>query len=125
MVGFVGAEDDVTHLINRILDDNIFGGGGDKDLFSSVSKDGDRWEGWFRHRRIRYHHEPEKGIVFLQFSTAPVMQSWLSGGSGDEHRDGRLDFFLGERDSDDLRGLLLMFSVSYFQFTSGIDFVLS
>ncbi|CAA7410544.1 unnamed protein product [Spirodela intermedia] len=113
VVGFVGAEDDVAHLINRILDASIFGAGGDKDLYSAVSKDGDQWEEWFRHRRIRYYHEQEKGIVFLQFSTAPVMQSWLSGGSGDERWDGRLDSFLEESDSDDLRGLLLMFSVCH------------
>ncbi|CAA6673318.1 unnamed protein product [Spirodela intermedia] len=41
------------------------------------------------------------------------MQPWLSGGSGDERWDGRLDSFLEESDSDDLRGLLLMFSVCH------------
>ena len=103
MVGFVGPEDEVCVLINRILDSSVFG---DKDLQLDCSKGVEGWEGWFRHRSIRYYHESDRGIVFLQFYSAPVVQSWSGGDDG-------LDCDLEQHDSDDLRGLLLMFSVSF------------
>ncbi|XP_078446181.1 uncharacterized protein LOC144715161 isoform X2 [Wolffia australiana] len=111
VIGFVGPENEVTHLINRILDARVFGAGVEKDLFSNGD---DELARWFRHRGIRYHHESDKGIVYLQFYSETLLESCVADGLLDNSgRDGRVDLCLEQRDSDDLRGLLLMFSICH------------
>ncbi|KAJ0966652.1 hypothetical protein J5N97_023569 [Dioscorea zingiberensis] len=109
VVGFVGAPD-AAHLINRILDANVFGSGNlAKDLASNLPEITFR-KGWFQRRRISYHHDEEKGLVFLHFSSASSLidSTRLDAGSGEG-----LASVLEEREADDLRGMLLMFLVCH------------
>ncbi|XP_042417925.1 uncharacterized protein LOC122006474 [Zingiber officinale] len=115
VVGFVGSRSSIesTHLINRILDANVFGSGNlDKDLFASRLKSSRRGEEWFRHRRISYHHEKEKGVVFLQFSSS-LSQLSLPSASRIVEGEYASASALEELEADDLRGMLFMFSVCH------------
>ncbi|KAJ6739620.1 AMPLIFIED IN BREAST CANCER 2-RELATED [Salix koriyanagi] len=68
-----------THLINRVLDSNAFGSGHlDKALFA----DEDEVKDWLKKRRISYYHEEEKGFLFLQFCSTPVIHGLSNSGSG-------------------------------------------
>ncbi|XP_077253188.1 uncharacterized protein LOC143892451 [Tasmannia lanceolata] len=100
VVGFIGRNsDDVTYLINRILDANVFGSGNlDKHLEEKENK------GSFR---LSYYYEEEKGIVFLHFQPSSSFLSGLDLG------DSSLDSILEENESEDLKGMLLMFSVCH------------
>lgn len=93
VVGIVGrSSDDVTQLLNRILDARVFGPGGrDHDLFSR-SRDGDE-SGIPSPHRLSYYHEEGKGVVYVQLS-------YLNEGP------------LVDAQSDDLKAMLLMFCVS-------------
>ncbi|GLT81730.1 hypothetical protein SLE2022_001650 [Rubroshorea leprosula] len=106
VVGFIARRpDDSSHLINQVLDSNVFGSGR-MDRVLSVDKE--EVEGWFRRRRISYHHEEDKGILFLQFcpTSCPVFDgSWCSGSGSDEVVD--------EPELGNLQGLLFMFSVCH------------
>ncbi|KAK3014908.1 hypothetical protein RJ639_008276 [Escallonia herrerae] len=110
VVGFIGRHDaDVTQLINRILDSNLFGSGGfDKTLGVEKEEVNEELKDWFKTRKISYYHEEEKGVLYLQFSSnsCPVMEGFLRGQSG-------FDSVLEERELDDLQGLLFMFSVCH------------
>ncbi|ONK79468.1 uncharacterized protein A4U43_C01F6670 [Asparagus officinalis] len=96
VVGFVGSKPTTspTHLINRVLDANIFGSDAAKDLHR------------FRRHRITYYCEDSsssnnKGILFLNLAFS------LSEGS---------DYSLKEEEEfefDHLQGLLFMFSVCH------------
>ncbi|XP_073012349.1 uncharacterized protein [Typha latifolia] len=115
VVGFIGSKPttDVTHLINRILDAGVFGSGGlDKDLVTTQSELGLGEEDWFRWRRISYYHDPEKGMVFLQFSSlvSPLVLLSLSQTGGGH--DGAASV-LEDWEAGDLRGMLFMFSVCH------------
>ncbi|KAJ6708373.1 AMPLIFIED IN BREAST CANCER 2-RELATED [Salix viminalis] len=85
-----------THLINRVLDSNAFGSGHlDKALFA----DKDEVKDWLKKRRISYYHEEEKGFLFLQFCSTPIIHGFSNSGSG-----------LEELEFEELQGLLFMFS---------------
>lgn len=98
VVGFVGSRPttDAAHLINRIIDADIFGSAA-KDLPLCC----------FRHHRISYYYDSaspsayDKGILFLLLSSS---SSSLSS-SSEEQQD--------EFESDLLRGMLFMFSVCH------------
>lgn len=97
----------MSHLINRIIDANVFGSGNlDRNLPPHL--DDEEKRSWFRMHRISYYYFEEKGIVFLQLSSpqCPLMPSSASVAKP------RLDSIIDEHDSEDLRGMLLMFSVS-------------
>ncbi|XP_043699809.1 uncharacterized protein LOC122650459 [Telopea speciosissima] len=115
VVGFIGRrEDDVTQLINRILDANVFGSGNlDKRFQVRLRSTGEEDLGhaakdWFRSRRISYYHEEEKGIIFLQFSSiqCPAFERLSESSPGFES-------VLEECEFGDLQGMLVMFSVCH------------
>ncbi|XP_017696661.2 protein smg8-like [Phoenix dactylifera] len=115
VVGFLGsrATTDVSHLINRILDANVFCSGGlDKDLFHPRSDGVGQEEEWFRRRRISYYHDAEKGMVFLQFSSSLSLLSLLASSQTDGGGDGSASI-LEQSEAEDLRGMLFMFSVCH------------
>ncbi|KAG1361350.1 putative ovule protein [Cocos nucifera] len=104
---------DISHPINRILDCTVFDSGGlDKELFLSRSDVIGRKQDWFQRRRISYHHEAERGMVSLQFSSSLspplLLASSRTDGGGDESAS-----VVEQCETDDLRGMLFMFSVSY------------
>ncbi|CAM8878721.1 unnamed protein product [Rhodiola kirilowii] len=108
VVGFIGQRsDDVTQLINRILDANVFGSGKvDRSLV--LEKDGEVSEElrrWLKWHRISYYHEEERGILFLQFASV----DWLELGEETVEFDSAVeDWELGN-----YKGMLLMFSVCH------------
>ncbi|KAJ4806031.1 Protein SMG8 [Rhynchospora pubera] len=115
VVGFVGSSSstDLSQLINRIVNSNTFGSGRlDKDLIGSNGSD------WFRHRKVSYHFDAEKGIVFLQFSSSLSsleslsMSSSSSSSSSSYWVDGSVPE-LEESELEDLKGMLFMFSVCH------------
>ncbi|RWR92234.1 hypothetical protein CKAN_02144300 [Cinnamomum micranthum f. kanehirae] len=109
VVGFIGRSfTQLSHLINRIIDANVFGSGNlDRNLPPHL--DDEEKRSWFRMHRISYYYLEEKGIVFLQLSSpqCPLMPSSASVAKP------RLDSIIDEHDSEDLRGMLLMFSVCH------------
>ncbi|XP_058108313.1 uncharacterized protein LOC131251562 isoform X2 [Magnolia sinica] len=136
VIGFIGRRsDDTSQLINRILDGNVFGSGNlDRDLASGFHKlqleeeeTGPRLR---PHPRIGYYYEEEKGIVFLQFEPSFSPSTSLcsiTDGSSSLAADGRevcLYSVLEEQDSDDLLGMLVMFSVCHaiIYLTEGLRF---
>ncbi|KAF6167693.1 hypothetical protein GIB67_017188 [Kingdonia uniflora] len=106
VVGFIGSrEDDVTQLINRVVEDNVFGSGNlDKPFLIS-----DEMRERFKSRRISYYADEEKGMVFLQF----VCGSWTK--LVEESSSSRLglDSMFDEEEFGDLQGMLVMFSVCH------------
>lgn len=107
-VGFVGSSSstDLSQLINRIIDSNIFGSGRlDRDLLGPNGSD------WFKNRKVSYHFDAEKDIVFLQFSSSlsPLGSRILSGSS--DWVNGFVPE-LEDSELEDLKGMLFMFSVS-------------
>ncbi|KAF8396517.1 hypothetical protein HHK36_018141 [Tetracentron sinense] len=117
VVGFIGrSEDDVTQLINRILDSNVFGSGNLDQKFHAESndfgkdelRDREELKNWFLNRRISYYYEEEKGIVFLQLASTrcPAMEGLSDSSLG-------YDFVLEEHEFGDLQGMLIMFSVCH------------
>ncbi|XVF05303.1 hypothetical protein REPUB_Repub05bG0160500 [Reevesia pubescens] len=106
VVGFISRRpDDSSQLINRVIDSNVFGSG---QMDRLLYLDKDELKDWFKHRRLSYYHEEDKGILFLQFCSngCPVFDGSLGPGSG-------LDGVLEEREFGDLQGLLFMFSVCH------------
>ncbi|XP_023534099.1 uncharacterized protein LOC111795761 [Cucurbita pepo subsp. pepo] len=102
VVGFIGRRpDDSIQLINRVIDSNVFGSG---KLDKKLDVEKEEVRDWFKRRRISYHHEEERGILFLQFSS---------------HRgsvfDAEIDYdsAIEEHDFGDLQGMLFMFSVCH------------
>ncbi|KAA8544138.1 hypothetical protein F0562_022226 [Nyssa sinensis] len=110
VVGFIGRRHvDVTQLINRILDGNVFGSGNlDKSFCIDIEGISEEVKDWFKCRRISYYHEDEKGILYLQFSSTgcPAMEGFSESSSG-------FDSVLEEREFGDLQGILFMFSVCH------------
>ncbi|KAL5709778.1 hypothetical protein ACHQM5_020424 [Ranunculus cassubicifolius] len=102
VVGFIGcesSEDQLSQLINRILDDNVFGSGHrDTHFKADVLKD------WFHFRKISYYYDDEKGVVFLQFAS-----NWRDFAVELE------DSVVEEEEFGDLQGMLLMFSFRMLQ----------
>ncbi|KAK9279848.1 hypothetical protein L1049_013530 [Liquidambar formosana] len=111
-VGFIGRRpDDLTQLINRILDSNVFGSG-NLDTDWSIEKEGlgEEVKSWFKRRRISYYHEEEKGILFLQLcpTRCPAMEEGFS-----EESHSGLDSAVEEHEFGDRQGMLFMFSVCH------------
>ncbi|KAK9168580.1 hypothetical protein Syun_000720 [Stephania yunnanensis] len=111
VVGFIGRGDTgvVGQLIDRIIDGNVFGSGGTDTEFPTglrgVFVDDETEEGaedWFRWRRISYHYEEEKGMVFLQFVRSRVLVSEGVDLAAEE-----------DQEFGDLQGMLFMFSVCH------------
>ncbi|CBI17132.3 unnamed protein product, partial [Vitis vinifera] len=106
VVGFIGRRpDDVSHLMNRILDLNAFGSG---NLEKGLCIEKEEVKGWFESRRISYYHDEEKGILFLQYCSTgcPAMEGFLQ-------TDWGFDSALEEREFGDLQGMLFMFAVCH------------
>lgn len=111
VVGFIGRRHgDVSQVINRILDSNVFGSGrADSPLGISLENQHllltDQLKHWFNNRRISYHLDELKNLLFLQMSstTCPAMRS-LSG----------VDSLLDDQYFGDLQGMLFMFTVNSF-----------
>lgn len=107
VVGFIGERsDDVTQLMNRILDANVFGSGKmDRSLVDGdvceVSEELKRWLKW---HRVRYFHEVEKGILFLQFASVELLDL--------VDEDVEFETAVEDWEVGNLQGMLLMFSVS-------------
>ncbi|VFQ67228.1 unnamed protein product [Cuscuta campestris] len=110
VVGFIGKRQaDVTGLINRIIDSNVFGSGGlDRPFRIENLGIGEEVKSWFRYRDISYYHDNEKGILYLQFSSIrfPVME---------EHMGSRMGFdsILEDYEFGDLQAMLFIFSVCH------------
>ncbi|XP_020680209.1 uncharacterized protein LOC110097908 [Dendrobium catenatum] len=113
VVGFLGSKPstDLTHLINRLLDDNVFGSANlEKNIPTSLIPDA---TDWFDRRRIGYHYEPEKGMVYLLYSpSSPSRLLLLSSSTSDERDEGAISV-LEECEAEDIRYMLLMFSVCH------------
>ncbi|XP_061345397.1 uncharacterized protein LOC133291191 [Gastrolobium bilobum] len=110
VVGFIARRhDDSAHLINRVIDSNVFASGNlDKPLFV----DDDEARDWFKRRRISYFHDHDKGILFLQFCSTLCPAIHGSGGGGPETAPG-FDSVVEEHDFGDLQGMLFMFFVCH------------
>jgi protein SMG8 len=111
-VGFMGSSSsaDLCQLINRVIDSNTFGSGRlDRDLLGSDGSD------WFRNRKVSYHFDAEKSIVFLQFSSSLSPLSSLTLSRSSDRVNGSMPE-LEESELDDLKGMLFMFSVSFYIF---------
>ncbi|PSR95225.1 hypothetical protein CEY00_Acc25982 [Actinidia chinensis var. chinensis] len=110
VVGFIGRRSgDVTQLINRVLDANVFGSGNCDQNFCTQKVDiNEEVKNWFNCRQISYCHDSEKGIMYLQLSSTgcPAMEDFLESSSSSPS----FDLVLEERDFGDLRGMLFMFS---------------
>ncbi|KAL8214331.1 hypothetical protein R6Q57_003780 [Mikania cordata] len=112
VVGFVGRRKaDVSQLINRIIDDNVFGSG-NTDVALGFEKTGEivseEVKDWFARRQISYYHEEAKGVLYLQFcsSKCPEMEGFLEVQSG-------FDSDFEKQEFGDLQGMLFMFSVCH------------
>ncbi|KAL7616685.1 hypothetical protein Lser_V15G02427 [Lactuca serriola] len=112
VVGFVGRrKGDVSQLINRIVDANVFGSG-DADVALGFEKTGeivtDEVKDWFKQRQISYYHEETKGVLYLQFCSTkcPVMEGFSEVPSG-------FDSVFEKQEFGDLQGMLFMFSVCH------------
>lgn len=111
VVGFIGQRHyDVTQLINRIVDANVFGSGNCDTPFRIDKQEllNEEIEEWFKSRSISFYFEEEKGILYLQFSSisCPVMEGVLGSTAMG------FDSILEDRKFGDLQGMLFMFSVS-------------
>ncbi|KNA24790.1 hypothetical protein SOVF_012360 [Spinacia oleracea] len=113
VVGFIGRRHtDVSQLINRILDSNVFGSGrSDTPLGISPDENGevtDEAKRWFSNRRISYYHDKPRNLLFLQMcsTNCPAKCSYSCFGSG-------FDSVVEEQDFDDLQGMLFMFTVCH------------
>ncbi|CAH9094554.1 unnamed protein product [Cuscuta europaea] len=110
VVGFIGKRQaDVTGLINRIIDSNVFGSGGlDRPFRIDRLEIGEEVQSWFRSRDISYYHDDEKGILYLQFSSTrcPAMEV------DTESRMG-FDSIFEDYEFGDLQAMLFIFSVCH------------
>ncbi|KAK9691206.1 hypothetical protein RND81_09G182900 [Saponaria officinalis] len=109
VIGFIGRRhSDVSELLNRILDAQIFGSSRPLDTPLRVPVDDEVSDGvkeWFDRRSISYYHDRDKGVVFLQSSSlnCPAMVSVF------EFDDSVVD----DREFGDLQAMLFMFTVCH------------
>lgn len=107
VVGFISRRhDDSTHLLNRVIDSNVFASG---NLDKPLLVDDEEATEWFKRRRISYFHDRDKGILFLQLSSTRCPATHAS----PEPSPG-FDSVVEEHEYSDLQGMLFMFSVSRF-----------
>ncbi|KAL8153735.1 hypothetical protein V2J09_011495 [Rumex salicifolius] len=107
VVGFIGRrEGDVSQLINRVVDSDAFGSGNRR---RSLPIEGGELRDWFESRAIAYHHDEEKGILYLQMCSTKcpaVSSQWMAGNSN-------FDSPVEEHEFGDLQGMLFMFTVCH------------
>ncbi|KAL3849568.1 hypothetical protein ACJIZ3_011450 [Penstemon smallii] len=103
VVGFIGnRHDDVAHLMNKIIDSNVFGSG---NLDTPLRFEEPDIVKWFEKRKLSFYHDEEKGILYLQFSMARTFPVNAVGS--------QFESVLEEQELGDLQGLLFMFSVCH------------
>ena len=111
VVGFIGRRPDTTtHLLNQIIDANVFGSG---NLDKSLPIEKEELRDWFKWRRISYYHQHQKGILFLHFSSNLCPASF-NGLSELSSKGSGFSSALEDHEFRDLQGMLFMFSVSFF-----------
>ncbi|KAJ0690679.1 putative protein SMG8 [Helianthus annuus] len=109
VVGFIGRrKSDVSQLINRIVDDNVFGSG-NADVALGFDKTGeisDEVKDWLKEREISYYCEEAKGVLYLQLccSKCPVFDRFS------EEVPSGFDSVFEKMEFGDLKGMLFMFS---------------
>lgn len=103
----------MSQLINRVIDDNVFGSG-NADVELGYEKTGEvvseEVRVWFKEREISYWCDEGKGVLYLQMccSKCPVIEQDVEDGlSG-------FDSVFEKQEFGDLQGMLFMFSVSLF-----------
>jgi protein SMG8 len=107
VIGFIARRhDDSTHLLNRVIDSNVFASG---NLDKPLLVDDEEAKEWFKRRRISYFRDRDKGILFLHFSSTRC----CSVHDSFEPSVG-FDSVVEEHEFGDLQGMLFMFSVSCF-----------
>ncbi|KAL8159416.1 LOW QUALITY PROTEIN: hypothetical protein V2J09_000953 [Rumex salicifolius] len=108
VVGFIGRrEGDVSQLVNRVVDSDAFGSGNRRRSLPIV---GGELRDWFESRAIAYHHDEEKGILYLQMCStkcSAVSSQWMAGNS-------KFDSPVEEHEFGDLQRVLFMFIVCSF-----------
>ena len=107
VVGFIGRRiNDVSHLINRILDSNVFGSTR-KDTPFKIDELTKEAEVWLMNRGISYYYDEQNCLMFLQLSSfnCPALCS-----------DSGVDSVVEEHEFGDLQGMLFMFTVSFYFF---------
>ncbi|MCL7045522.1 hypothetical protein MKW94_017427 [Papaver nudicaule] len=106
VVGFIGKkEDDLSQLINRIVDYNVFGSGnlGSKVPIHNREEEDETVKNCFHSRNISYYYDGERGIVFLRFvSNICPEDDFPESSTG-----------LEQHQYEDLQGMLLIFSVCH------------
>lgn len=111
VVGFIGKRHhDVAHLINKLIDYNVFGSGNlDTPFRLQPDKIYPEVTEWFKSRNLSYYHDEEQGILYLQFSMCDCLFA------EEVSARGRIGFesVLEDQDFGDLQGLIFMFSVSF------------
>lgn len=108
VVGFISQRhDDSTHLLNRVIDSNVFASG---NIDIPLLVDDEEAKEWFMRRRISYFRDRDKGILFLHFASTrffPSVHDFTEPSLG-------FDSVREEHEFGDLQGMLFMFSVSRF-----------
>ncbi|KAI7727006.1 hypothetical protein M8C21_026489 [Ambrosia artemisiifolia] len=118
VVGFIGRRHtDVSQLLNRLLDDNVFGSGhadvalgfNNNNNNNKTGEVSEEVKEWLEQRQVSYYYDESKGIVYLQlcWSNCPAINRFSdgSGGFGIENFE-KMEF-------GDLKGMLFMFSVCH------------
>lgn len=104
VIGFISQQhDDSTHLLNRVIDSNVFASG---NLDKPLLVEDEEAKEWFKRRRISYFRDRDKGILFLHF--ASTRSSFVH----DSPSPG-FDSAVEECEFSDLQGMLFMFSVCH------------
>ncbi|KAL8501309.1 hypothetical protein ACS0TY_020742 [Phlomoides rotata] len=111
VVGFIGKRHhDIAHLINKLIDSNVFGSGNlDTPFRVEPDKIYPEMSEWFKSRNLSYYHVEEQGILYLQFSLGDCLFA------AEVPAEGRIGFesVLEDQEFGDLQGLIFMFSVCH------------
>lgn len=102
----------MSQLINRVIDDNVFGSG-DADVALGFEKTGevvvsDEVKDWLKEREISYFYDESKGVLYLQYCSVkcPVINGFCEVENG-------FDSVFEKQEFGNLQGMLFMFSVSF------------
>lgn len=100
----------MAHLINRVIDSNVFGSGHLDTSFrlepGGINQEMSRW---LDSRKLSYYHDEVQGVLYLQFSS---VQCPVNEGGPSEFGIG-LESVFEDQEFGDLQGLLFMFSVCH------------
>lgn len=100
----------MAHLINRVIDSNVFGSGHLDTSFrlepGGINQEMSRW---LDSRKLSYYHDEVQGVLYLQFSS---VQCPVNEGGPSEFGIG-LESVFEDQEFGDLQGLLFMFSVRF------------